>query len=122
MAEPWYNRCGDCIVYKTVDVAVVSNRIDEVLTIYESLKTGDSIGFKIKGVNGIVSKFGYDGLMIKSKQKGIIVQSISVTALLLAAYETGPMNIKRRQAYAGVLSSPQRPVLEIPIDSLQACT
>lgn len=118
MPAPWYNKHGDCIVYKATNEAVLSNRIDEVLTIYESFKTKAPVGFKIKGIHGIISKFGYDGLMVQSRQEGPVVKSISVVALLLAAYETGPLNIKRRQAYAEVLSSPQRQGLEIPVAAL----
>ncbi len=117
--EPWYNPYGDCIIYKAADEAVVSNRVDEILTIYESVETHKPVGFKIKGIVGIIKKFGYDGLMINSEEEGSTVKSISVTALLLAAYETGPHNIKRREAYAEILSSPQRENLGIPIDILQ---
>ena len=118
MPEPWYNKHGDCIIYKTTNEAVVSNRIDEVLTLYESFETKTPVGFKIKGIRGIVNKFGYDGFMVQSKQEGPVVKSISVIALVLAAYETGPLNIRRRQAYAEVLSAPQRQDLGIPIEAL----
>jgi len=93
--EPWYNKYGDCIVYQTVGEAVVADRVGELLTIYRSAIDERPIGFQIKGVMAMIQKFGLDGL-----------QSISVGALLLAAYEDGPMTLGRRQAYASVVRPP----------------
>ncbi len=104
-SEPWYNPHGDCITYKTRDEAVVADRIDELLTLYRSCITDEPIGFKIKGVCAILRKFGYNTFIVKTKQHGKIVDSISITALVLAAYEEGPSNIKRRTAYANVLAT-----------------
>ena len=120
LSQPWYNSHGDCIMYKTSDEAVIGDRIDEILTIYRSIQARAPIGFKIKGVRAILNKFGYDGLAVNTSQEGQKVKSISIVALLLAAYEEGPLNIKRRQAYAGVLGSPQRESLDIPLEVLQA--
>ena len=117
LPEPWYNRVGDCITYQTSDEAVVADRIDEILTILRSVEADEPIGFKIKGVNAILTKFGYDGLAISSEQDGKIVRSVSIVALLLAAYEDGPHNTKRRTAYANVLS-PKESCFEIPMEQI----
>jgi len=121
VSEPWYNSDGDCIEYQTADEAVVSDRIDDILTIYRSVETDKPIGFKIKGIQAILRKFGYDGLAVQLEQDGTDVKFISITTLLLAAYEEGPLNIKRRSAYSRVLV-PREHNFGIPLDQiLQEC-
>jgi hypothetical protein len=114
-SEPWYNAVGDCITYKTADEAVVADRIDEILTIYRSVVSDEPIGFKIKGVQAILNKFGYDGLAFGTERNGTTVKSVSIAVLLLAAYEEGPRNIKRRFAYANALLPHERP-FNIPME------
>ncbi len=118
-SKPWYNPAGDCIAYQTSNEAVVADRIDEILTILRSVKANEPIGFKIKGVRAILTKFGYDGLAVCSEQAGKKVQYISIVALLLAAYEDGPHNTKRRSAYADVLKPEKR--FDIPIEQVLQC-
>ena len=89
-AEPWYNPHGDCLVYKIADEAAVADRIDEVLTIYRSAIDNRPIGFQIKGVCAIIRKFGFDGLAVASEADAGQVESVSITAILLAAYEERP--------------------------------
>ena len=98
--EPWYNPHGDCIIYQTVNDAVVANRVDEILTIYLSAVDNRPIGFQIKGVKALIQKFGWDGLSVKSEEMGGELREVSVAAILLAAYEVGPQTIGRRQGYA----------------------
>ena len=100
--QPWYNPDGDCIVYQFVNDAIVSDRIDEVLTIYHSAVSGNAIGYQIKGVAALVRKFGWAGISVECKKDSEELQEVSIYALLLAAYEDGPKTIGRRRAYAGV--------------------
>ena len=105
-AEPWYNPHGDCIVYKMADEAVVADRIDELLTVYNSAVDNRPIGFQIKGVQTIIRKFGFDGLAVSSEADAEGVKSISIALLLLAAYEEGPRTLGRRRAYAAAIQCP----------------
>jgi len=114
-AEPWYNAIGDCIEYQTVNEAVVADRIDEKLTIYRSMTTNKPIGFKIKDVQAILSKYGYDGLAVLSSEEDTTL--ISVAAILFAAYEAGPPTIERRRAYANALI-PQQGRFDIPLNQI----
>ena len=116
MAEPWYNPYGDCIVYKTADEAVVASRIDEWLTVYNSAVDDRPIGFQIKGVHAIVTKFGLDGLAVSWESNGRIVKNISVAMMLLAAYEQGPRTMLRRKAYAAAMCPAEK---TIPANELQ---
>lgn len=97
--RPRYVPHGDCIVYRLADEAVVANRIDDVLTIYESAIDRRAIGYQIKGVHALVRKFGLDGLAVHTESASGEIQSISIVAILLAAYEDGPKTIWRRAAY-----------------------
>lgn len=108
--EPWYNPEGDCITYQTIDEAIVAQRVDEVLTIYRSFENGKAIGFQIKGIAAIVKRFGCDGIAVEFEGVKQEVTKISLYALLLAAYETGPKTIGRRGAYAAAFQSFSRQV------------
>jgi|ERR1035438_3157697 hypothetical protein len=103
--EPWYNADGDCIVYQMIDEAVVAERVDEVLTIYRSAISGKSIGYQIKGVGALATKFGWEGIIVASKQEGEELKQVSLTALLMMAYGDGPKTIRRRKAYAEACES-----------------
>jgi len=102
-AEPWYNPHGDCLVYKMADEAVVAERIDHLLTIYRSAEDDRPIGFQIKGIDAIIRKFGLSGVEVASEADGQIVRSVSITALLLAAYEESPATLSRRFGYAAAM-------------------
>ena len=113
-AEPWYNAIGDCIEYRTINEAVIADRIDEKLTIYRSAISDRPIGFKIKDVQAILSKYGCDGLAVLSVEKNATL--VSVAAIVLAAYEEGPPSIKRRLAYATALLPQERLLVFLLLD------
>jgi hypothetical protein len=117
-AEPCYNPTGDCISYQTHDEAVVAHRVDELLTVYNSAVDDRPIGFQIKGVAAIIRKLGVDGLAVASVADDSGVKSISITALLLAAYEEGPRTLGRRKAYAAAMECPAEH-RSIPADVFQ---
>lgn len=106
LAEPWYNRYGDCIVFQLGDEAFVAERIDELLTIYHSVVDMRCIGYQVKGVAAIIRKLGIEGLRVCSEADNNGVTRVSIAALLLAAYEDGPRTLKRRMAYATVMDCP----------------
>ena len=116
---PWYNRGGDCIVYQTANEAVVADRIDGLLTVYNSAADGRPIGFEVKGVGAILSKFGLDALEVTSEANGETVKSISIVLLLLVAYEEGgTSSMDRRKAYAALMGDATQHQT-MPVDELQ---
>jgi hypothetical protein len=117
-AEPWYNPVGDCIIYKKADEAVVADRIDNFLTIYRSAVDNRPIGFQIKGVAAIIREFGLQGFLVSTEEDSHVLRRVSVAALLLAAYEEGPMTMGRRMGYATAMDAPTREQ-SIPADELQ---
>jgi len=112
--EPWYNWAGDCIVYQIGDEAPVAECVDDVLTIYTSAITGNPIGFQIKGVQAMIRHFGWNGLVVESADDGDELKSLSISILLLAAYERGPKTINRRRAYGELLGSSMAKNARIP--------
>jgi len=103
--RPWYNGPGDCIIFQTTDEAVVAERIDEILTIYRSVETNIPVGYQIKGVRALAEKFGWDGVRVDCKKDGDELMEVSLSALLLSAYEQGPKTISRRRGYASAFDS-----------------
>jgi hypothetical protein len=119
-AEPWYNPYGDCLVYKMANEAAVADRIDELLTVYRSAEDNRPIGFQIKGVMATIRKLGWHGLAVASEANAECVQSISIMALLLAAYEEHPPTLGRRIGYTAALEFElPRNRRSIPRDELQ---
>jgi len=113
--EPWYNPHGDCITYTTVDEEVIAQRVDELLTIYISADSGKPIGFQIKGVWAIMNKFGLGAVQVECEESNKEIVRVSLSTVLLAAYESGPQTIGRRQAYSHAFEfSPRQTSLEIP--------
>ena len=119
-ADPWYNPYGDCIVYQIADEAVIADRVDELLTVYRSAIDNRPIGFQIKGVAGMIRKLGLDGLTVSSEADAHGGKSISVTALLLAAYEEHPPTVGRRMAYAAAVDAADRRTMPANELDLQA--
>jgi hypothetical protein len=114
VAKPWYNPHGDCIIYRTVDEEVIAERIDEILTIYHSAISEKPIGFQIKGVGAIVRRLGLAGVEVECEERDKEIMHVSLIAILLAAYESGPKTIGRRMAYTGAFEfSPRQTSLQI---------
>ncbi len=116
-SEPWYNRQGDCIILQTANEAIVADRIDEFLTVYRSAQDNRPIGLQVKGVQAIIKRFGLHGLAVDVEDNGRQITSISIAALLLAAYEQGPMTLGRRHGYATAMM-PGKAYPEIPVREL----
>ena len=100
---PWYNPYGDCLVYKMANEASVADRIDGILTIYRSAIDNRPIGFQVKGIAAMIRKFGLSGLVVASESDFQTVSSVSITALLLAAYEEFPATLSRRLGYTAAM-------------------
>ena len=90
------------------DEAVVADRIDNFLTIYRSAVDNRPVGFQIKGVAAIIREFGLQGFLVSMEEDSHELKRVSVAALLLAAYEGGPMTMGRRMGYAIAMEAPTR--------------
>lgn len=118
--EPWYCPHGDYLVYKMANEAAVADRIDELLTIYRSAEDNRPIGFQIKGVAAIIGKFGLAGLAVAPETDAKSMKSVSIVAMLLAAYEDRPFTLGRRIGYAEAMECKQLAQKgHIPLGELQ---
>jgi hypothetical protein len=99
------------------DEAFVAERVDEILTIYNSVIDNRTIGFQIKGVRAIITKFGLDALAVTSENESDEIRKIEITALLLAAYEQGPRTVNRRLGYTSALKCPPEQISAAEIEA-----
>lgn len=84
----WYNAYGDCLEYSTANVAVVADRIDEVITIYRSADKGEAIGFQIKGVSALVEMLDADAFVVEHLESNQVIRSVKVNVILAMALQS----------------------------------
>ncbi len=102
----WFNPAGDCAMFLSVNEGVIAERIDEYLTIYQSANDDRTIGFQIKGVLGLLAEFGYDAAQIDAViDENDEVSKVTLNMLLLKSYESRPITVSRRKAYAEAMTS-----------------
>ena len=65
--EPAYNPYGDCIHYHWRQDEFYGDRIDDKLTVYRSIASGDAVGCQIKGVTALIAKLGDFGISLKEQ-------------------------------------------------------
>ena len=102
--KAWYNPYGDCIEFRSVNEAVVGDRIDCWLTIYRSAQTNEPIGFQLKDVMALVKEFGVEGVAVEyniDDDKKLV----SLTALFIIALLKEKDSIRRRSAYTETIKN-----------------
>lgn len=57
--EPWYNEHGDCVHYRSVDEAVVAERLDDWVTLYRSAVDDRVIGFQLKNIKELLNRWDF---------------------------------------------------------------
>lgn len=72
--EPWYNEAGDCLEYAATHDEYIGDRVNQYLTVYRALDDRRAVGFKIKGIRGLMEEFDADGAglegVIKHNREG----------------------------------------------------
>jgi hypothetical protein len=53
-ARPYYSPLGDCLIFYATDEDCYARRVNELLTVYLSMKTQKVVGCKIKGIRHII--------------------------------------------------------------------
>lgn len=118
-AEPWYNKDGDCLIYKGENVAVVARRVDSILTLYESAESGHVIGFKIKGVRHLLSPLCH-GVMAVGAVTDQTGQILSVAMVVIHAFSRERPTIARQQGYAEALGTLGENLRATPLEPAMA--
>jgi hypothetical protein len=57
-SDPWYNADGDCIHFHWAPDEFYREWVDDKLTVYRSIATGNAVGCQIKGVSALLKKLG----------------------------------------------------------------
>ena len=117
----WYNKEGDCIHFKTMDVDIIGKRIDEFLTLYISIEEHKPVGFQLKDIHALTSAHDID-LMVQADVTTKDKRLISISMLILKAFDKKPANISRFSGYAdavGVMAKDAYNV-EIPVAAAAA--
>lgn len=114
--RPWYNRHGDCIVFKAEDVGVVAERVDDILTLYYSAEDRSPVGFQIKGVRHLMHKLRCNTVQASGESSTRGQVRIELAFLLMTAYDARPPTIARREGYAraqAVTCPPERALITL---------
>ncbi len=94
----WYNKEGDCIHFKTMDVDIIGKRIDEFLTLYISIEEQKPVGFQLKDIHALTSAHDID-IMVQADVTTKDKRLISINMLILKAFAKKPANISRFSGY-----------------------
>jgi hypothetical protein len=60
--KPFYSQDGDFLTFFFIDADHYADRVDDRLTVYLSMDTGELVGCKIKGVRRILDTLGRFGI------------------------------------------------------------
>jgi hypothetical protein len=64
-SRPYYSRDGDSLSFYFRDEPSYGERVDQLLTLYRSIETGDIVGCQIKGVQCILKRLDEFGIQTK---------------------------------------------------------
>ncbi|MCP4268090.1 MAG: hypothetical protein GY777_21380 [Candidatus Brocadiaceae bacterium] len=94
----WYNKEGDSIHFKTMDVDIIRKRIDEFLTLYISIEEQKPVGFQLKDIHALTSAHDID-LMVEAGATTKDKRLVSINTLIFKAFAKRPPNISRFSGY-----------------------
>jgi len=118
--KPWYNRHGDCIVFKAENVGVIAERVDDILTLYLSAEDNRPVGFQIKGIKHLMARLRCNAVHVTGQSRDGDVR-VSLAFALMEAYDAGAPTISRRAGYAEAQTlTPPRDEAYISLDELAA--
>lgn len=80
--QPRYIPEGDCLIFYWYEDESYGHRVDELLTIYRSIKTDAIVGCEIKGVSRIRETIGTFGLSYHEGKVefGVVLMGYAITA------------------------------------------
>jgi hypothetical protein len=112
----WYNEEGDCIQFKTMHVATIGERIDDFLTLYKSVEDNKPIGFQLKDIHALISKYDIDLIAVQAGYTPSDKRLVSISTLLFNAFTEMNDSINRRAGYSEAFRTIAREdSIEIPV-------
>ncbi len=110
----WYNKEGDSIHFKTMDVDIVRKRIDEFLTLYISIEELKPVGFQLKDIHALTTAHDIDIM----GEAGATTQNkrlVSISTLIFKAFAKKPANISRYSGYTDAVEVMTRDTYNVEI-------
>lgn len=113
--RPWYNSEGDCLEVCFTRAEYHSRRLDSFLTVYLD-DAREIVGFQIKGLTALVSRFKEIGYTVASSR-------VSISILLLLSHfeaerKRDVPESDRRDVYDDLMSK----VGKVEVESLEVCS
>ncbi len=78
--RPYYSSDGDFLVFYLRDDEAFAERVDDLLTVYRSIKTKELVGCKIKGVLRLVQTLRNFGVSIEPEDKSLRLSLLFLSA------------------------------------------
>src|SRR5437868_4269436 len=90
--RPHFFRDGDYVTYFFREDRAYEQRIDELLTVYRSVKTDELVGCKVKGVRRILSTLGNFGIKVEDG-------NVTMSMLFIGAALVSPASRERYEEF-----------------------
>jgi hypothetical protein len=87
--KPFYSADGDSLTFYFKDEESYGERVDDFLTVYKSMQTGDLVGCQVKGVVKALELLGDFGLFIHDRSSSVLLGMIFMACM---AASPSPVN------------------------------
>lgn len=94
---PFYVSEGDSLSFYVSNEESYAERVDELLTVYKSIRTEEMVGCQIKGIHAILRKLGSFGVKLENGQAGLM--------MLFCAYQLTTEVPPPRETIEGLLET-----------------
>jgi hypothetical protein len=111
LPKPWYNEAGDCVQYYFKNTESYRERVDDKLTLYRAIPTGEIVGCQIKGIRAMLGRLGAN-------------DALPFAALMVMAHFDGEASSyepkKRRKVYDALLTKTEGSKVLLPKGTAKA--
>jgi hypothetical protein len=79
--KPYYSADGDSLTFYFKNEESYGERVDDFLTVYKSMKTGELVGCQVKGAVEALGLLGDFGLLIHDKPHSVLLGMIFMACM-----------------------------------------
>ena len=72
-SQPYFSKPGDFLSHFFRDEDHYAERVDGFLTVYKSIASDETVGFKVKGIEHLVREFGEYSLSVHDSEGNLLV-------------------------------------------------